>query len=83
MQYADFLPPSGALVRLLEIPRGSWATAGHVYRVTYAPTRRKGVKVIHSQTSVRLWDELRGCGTYDTAMFWRWARFEVVAEAAA
>lgn len=80
MTYQDFLPPSGSKVRLVEPPRGSWARAGEVVRVTYAPNiRGGGKKRIHGQTTVRVWDEERGCGTYDSAMFWRWARFEVVA----
>ena len=79
MTYADMLPPSGSKIHLTEIPRGSWATAGHEYRVTYAPTRRKGQKVIHAQTDIQLWDEDRDCGTIDRALFWRWAKWEVVA----
>lgn len=78
--YQDFLPASGSKVRLIKAPRGSYASNGDVVRVTYAPTRRKGVKVIHSQTQVRIWDEERDCGTCDATLFWRWAQWELVAE---
>ena len=78
------LPPSGALIRLTTAPVGSYATAGDVYRVTYAPTRRQGKRVIHGQTTIRLWDETRQCGTYDSAIMWnvhgRKAQWEIIAE---
>lgn len=75
--YEQFLPPSGSKVRLIEAPRGSWARDGEVVRVTYAKHQRCGVKGIHSNTSIRVWDEDRACGTYDSAMFWRWAKWEM------
>lgn len=79
--YEQFLPASGSKVRLIAAPRGSYARDGEVVRVTYAPNvRGGGKKRIHSQTSVRVWDEDRGCGTYDSAMFWRWAKWELIAE---
>lgn len=72
------LPPSGSLIRLNKIPRGSWATAGETYRVLYAPHQKGGRKGIFPTTSIRLWNEDRGCGTYDSAMNWATAEWELV-----
>jgi hypothetical protein len=75
---ATILPPTGSMVRLIETPRGSWATAGEVYRVNYRPHVRAGRKGIHATTTVQLWDDDRDCGTYDSAMMWAVAKWELV-----
>ena len=74
---SKFLPPSCALVNLIEPPRGSYARPG-VYRVTYAPSCKAGKRGIWATSRVQLWDEARQLGTYDNAIFWAWARFHVL-----
>lgn len=77
---SDFnLPPSGSLVYLKTPPRGSWATAGRIYRVTYAPSQRAGKRGIWGNSTVQLRDELRDCGTYDIAIAWRSAEWRIAA----
>ena len=72
------LPPSGALVRFSRLPRASWAKTGEAYRVTYRPHIRAGKTGVHPTTSVQLWSEDHGCGTYDLAQAYDIAQWEVV-----
>lgn len=73
------LPPNGSYIVFTKTPIGSYAKAGEVYQVTYAPRNPKAKRAY--RPSVRLWCESRDCGTYDNAQMWSGAAWQVVARA--